>query len=470
MQVGACPGGRRGRLAARPWRRWPVLILSAFLGGCAAYAPRPVEPAIFPTVLDARRVEGPAAGASWTGADLLSAALARNPAIAEGRAKYAAALAAAKAARPAPGPALTLTAEYAREQPHWGYGVAGDFPVEGGARRAPRLRTADLQALQAWYDFGEAAWALRTALARARVDFASARAEVPLAERAVELRRMRLERLEVRVRAGEDARSLAHAGAVELATAEQRLAEARGRLDLAAVALARALGVSAAAVRDVTPATAVAEPGPADLALWRREAALSRRDVLRVIADYDMAENALRAEIAKQYPQVSVGPGYTYDHGVDKLPFNLSLVLPPSDLNRSAIAHAEAARSAAGRTLEAVQADVLAAVDAAIAARAAAKANREPVENRALPAARAAAAAAAHALDAGEGDSVDDLAARAALVDAELGVLAARRAEATAAVDLEDALRRAFDPAETAALQAATPPPPEAKPPTGAFR
>ena len=129
-------------------------------------------------------------------------------------------------------------------------------------------------------------------------------------------------------------------------------------------------------------------PAPATLdglADWRRDAAASRSDVLRAIADYDLAEAALRLEVAKQYPEVRIGPAYNYDHGVNKLPFNLSLTLPTFDLNQRAIAQAEAARTAAGRTLELTQANALAAVDAAAAARTAARPQAARAAARAQP-------------------------------------------------------------------------------------
>jgi hypothetical protein len=49
---------------------------------------------------------------------------------------------------------------------------------------------------------------------------------------------------------------------------------------------------------------------------------------------------------------------------------------------------------------------------------------------------------------------VDELAAQGAVLDAQLALLDARHAAASAAADLEDALRRSFDPAETALIQA----------------
>jgi CRISPR system Cascade subunit CasA len=431
-------------------------FLALGLAGCVAYAPAPPHPAEFVASIDARTLQAKPAGAVWSGADLLDAALTRNPQIAEARARYLTALAAAKAAKAAPGPSLTLTAEYAAEGPHWGYTGASNIPLDYGARRSTRITTAELQALQAFYDLGEAVWTVRTDLERARVDAAAAKTEIVLAQAAVALRTDRANRLEARVAAGQDARALSITAEADLVAATRRLAAARGRADAAVTELAKALGVSPAVARAL-PLAAIDETAPslADLPTWRRDAAVSRRDVLRAIADYDIAEQALKLQVATQYPAVSIGPTYFYDHGVQKYPFDLGLALPPWDLNRKAIRQAEATRAAAGRSLELAQANALAAVDTATAGFVTAwddlKRNRE----HDVPLAGQAAVAATRAMQAGEADRVDALAAQAAAVDAGLALNDARHAAASANADLEDALRRAFDPAETAAIKAA---------------
>jgi outer membrane protein TolC len=425
---------------------------AAALAACTHYAAAPPRPDALAVAYDARRLDEKPPGAAWTGADLLAAALARNPQVAEARARRLVALAAIRTARQLPAATLTLTGEYANEHPHWGYGAAGEFPLDVGARRSTRITTAELQALQAFYDYGEAAWMVRMALERARIDLTAAQAQIEAADRALELRRERAARIDRRVAAGEDDRFLSLPAQAEVAAAERRAAEARSRSAQAAAALAKALGVSADAVRGLKLSGTAGSPALSDLPSWRRDAALSRRDVLRAIADYDLAENALRAEVAKQYPEIRLGPGYMYDHGVNKLPFNLVLALPPYDLNRSGIAQAEASRLAAGRSLEATQAGVLAAVDAAEAALTAARGALDQAQGGALAAARRTTADTAAAVRAGTADRVDDLGARAAEAEAELAVLDAERAVRVAVADLEDALRRAFDPAETAIL------------------
>jgi outer membrane protein TolC len=436
---------RRGALSAA--------VLALALGGCVAYTPAPPHPEAFPAALEARTLPEKPAGQLWTGADLLAAALATNPQIAEARAKYLIALAAVRAAKAPPGASLTLTAEYATEEPRWGYTAASNIPLDYGARRSTRIDTAKLQALQAYYDLGETIWGVRTDLEKARVDADAARDEIVLAAASVAIRSDRAQRLERRVEAGQDPRTLAITANADLTAANRRLAAAVGRRDAAAADLAKALGVSVAAAKAL-PLSPIPDAAPAlaDLPAWRRDAAISRRDVLRAVADYDIAEQALRLQVAIQYPAVSISPTYFYDHGVQKYPFDLGLTLPPWDLNRNAIRQAEATRAAAGRSLELAQANALAAVDSASIAFATAwddlKRNRE----HDAPLASAAAAAAARSQRAGETDKVDALAAEAAAIDAGLAVNDAQHAAASAAADLEDALRRSFDPAETAVI------------------
>jgi CRISPR system Cascade subunit CasA len=98
---------------------------------------------------------------------------------------------------------------------------------------------------------------------------------------------------------------------------------------------------------------------------------------------------------------------------------------------------------------------VLAAVDQAKSAAAGTQMALSIIRDQERPAALAAEAAADRALAAGEADKVDQLAARAARLEAELALLDARKAAEAAAIDLEDALRTPYDPAERDLLQAA---------------
>lgn len=437
-------------------------LAAALASGCTHYVAAPLRPEAFQPAFDARRLPERPGGAPWMGAELLGAALDRSPAVAEAAARYAAASRAIRVARNPPDMVLTLTAEYADSAYPFGPAAALDLPIDRGGRRDARIAQAELQALQALYDWREAAWTVRTALARARADLAGADAEVSLADAAVALRRERVERLRLRVAAGEDARSQQLVVAADLLSAQRRADEARGRRGAARLALAQALGLPASAVADLRLGPPLEPASLAELPRWRAQASQERRDVLRALVDYDLAENALRLEVARQYPAVHVSPGAYWDHGVFKAPFNAVLTLPPRDGNRAAIAQTEAARTAAARAVETAQAGVLGAVDGAAGALQVAEAVRARVRDADLPAARRMETDAERKLRAGEGDRVEELGTRAALADTQVTLADADRARRTALVALEDALHRAFDPAEAAVLDArlAVPPGP----------
>ncbi|MES1971453.1 MAG: TolC family protein [Pseudomonadota bacterium] len=437
-----------------------LLFLGTALSACVSYRPQPLDPARSATALDARQAALPV-GRPATEADLIALGAANAPALRNAAAALRTAMAAARTARVRSLGTLTLTTEYSHQdnpQRPWLVGATGDVPLDLGARRSGRIDTADLAVIQACYDYAEALWTLRSAIRRAAIDLRAADAETVLAEQALALRRERLDRFERRVRAGEDSRPVALAARTELLAAERRRAEAVARGAQARAALAAALGLPVSALAGLALATDVAAvPAAADprLDAWRRDALLTRSDVLRAVADYDQSEDALRIEVARQYPEIHLGPGYIFERGITKLPFSLPLVLPPADLNRAAIREAEMRRAAAGTRLEGVQAAILSAVDTARASLAAAAIAAARARGPDLAVVARIQAGTDSALKLGAADRTDALAAAAVVVEARLAAAEADRLERQAAVDAEDAVRHPFDDREAAALAAA---------------
>jgi cobalt-zinc-cadmium efflux system outer membrane protein len=429
------------------------------LAGCAHYDARPPAPERFTAAYDARRLDPPPGGV-WTDDALLSAAIAHSPAVRQAALAYRSAVAAAKAARTPPPTSLALVAEYSKDAggtTPWLYSGLFDIPLDIGGRRSTRLDSADLAALQAHYDYAEAIWTVRAGIVHAHIDRLAADRQLALAQAALALRQDRAAKLELRIRSGEDARPAGITGQTELAAAERKLRDVQVLRVQADGALAKALGVSEAAVRDLRLSPlpdALPAPAAGDLAAWRQEAALRRRDILRAVADYDIAEQNLRLEVARQYPDIHIGPGYTFERGQHKIPFDLTLVLPPRDLNQANIRSAEAKRAEAGAKLDAAQAGVLNTVDQASASLAGAGAGLRLAMDKDLPTARRAAEAARRGAAQGELDHTDQEAAEAAALDAEIASIDAWRLAWTAAADLEDALRRP-SPRESAVLEAA---------------
>jgi CRISPR system Cascade subunit CasA len=157
----------------------------------------------------------------------------------------------------------------------------------------------------------------------------------------------------------------------------------------------------------------------------------------------------LRGEVAKQWPEIHLEPGYTWERGLVKLPFSLGLVLPPVDLNRGAIAAAEARRAEAGAHLEAVIVRGQAAIEAALIEQEAARGALARTREVDVETARRFAVQADRELAGGAIDRVDWSAAQVGLRLAELAEIEALRRAHAADAALEDALRRPLEGPET---------------------
>jgi outer membrane protein TolC len=105
----------------------------------------------------------------------------------------------------------------------------------------------------------------------------------------------------------------------------------------------------------------------------RRAALLSRADVLGALADYGASQAALQLEIAKQYPDLHLQPGYQFDQGDNKWSLGLTVELPVFHHNQGPIAEAKAHREVVAARFLALQAKVIAEIDRALAIYAAAR-------------------------------------------------------------------------------------------------
>jgi len=90
-------------------------------------------------------------------------------------------------------------------------------------------------------------------------------------------------------------------------------------------------------------------------------------DVRRSLAQYAAAEAALQLEISKQYPDVQIGPGYTYEERNNFFTIGVSTNLPLFNRNQGPIAEAEARRKEAAAVFLEKQAKVIADSERALA-------------------------------------------------------------------------------------------------------
>jgi outer membrane protein, heavy metal efflux system len=471
------------------------VALTITLAGCIHYTPRPLPPERVVTDFAARRLDDPRLRAAldaklpartgnwprsgWDRADLVVAMLYFNDTVAEGRAALSVVTAGRRTARQRPNPTIAILTEYANEgsqltefasqhggAPLWLLGLTPDIPLDLGTRRTARIAVADLTAQQALYDFMEGVWKERAALRRALLDVLLTEHEIALLEKVGGDRQAQLEMARRRLQAGEASHGDLDRLVADAVADEQRLHDARRRLSAARSTLAQTLGVPVAALDSISLAwDGLEEPQELDsqrVQGWREEALLSRADVHSAVVGYGIAEESLRLEVAKQYPQVHIGPAYTWDHGVHRLQFNLSLELPVLNQNQGPIGEAEARRELAGAHLEGTVATAYQQIDEAIRQWHLALERLAAARGPVYDAAQSIYAEIERGFEAGSNDRTELVAARVARTLAELQILAAVRTAQEALSSLEDALRRPLEGPEInmAAILTA---PPEAK-------
>lgn len=133
----------------------------------------------------------------------------------------------------------------------------------------------------------------------------------------------------------------------------------RARLVAAQVDVARRCGVAAARVAELPgrarPVLPVALPVLDELC-----AVLAEHPALaRLRAAHTVAEAALRREVSRQYPNLSLGFAEEREQGVDRLSLPLGITLPLFDRNQVAIAAAQQRRAARRAEYEATVRDLL---------------------------------------------------------------------------------------------------------------
>ena len=360
---------------------------------CRRFQPAPLSPADSARALESRSLADPELRAlfervlpggaprwpieQWDLGTLTVAALYYNPSLEVARAQWRVAEAGIATAGARPNPTLSITPQYvanaAMGMPMWDITSALDWPIETAGKRGRRIERAEHLATSARLSLDTAAWKVRANLRARLLEFAASRVRVELLTRERDAQHEVVTLLEERVQAGgASVAMVAPARLTELQTTAD-LADAERQLREAQVRLATAVGVPVGALDglDVEFPLDGRNPDLEHLApALRREALRARSDVLAALADYGASQSALQLEIARQYPDVRIGPGYEYDQGLNKWStIGVSLELPVLNRNAGPIGEAEARRTESAARFAELQAAVIDELDRALANR-----------------------------------------------------------------------------------------------------
>jgi outer membrane protein TolC len=430
-----------------------LFVVAALVGGCVAYRPAPVSPGASAAGLEGRTMPR---GRTWNLGSLTKSALARHPELEAACARRLSAEAAVITAGARPNPTLSWSPTFAADSPAgvspWTLGFTLDVPIETAGKRGHRIAQAQALANAARLNVASTAWRIRAAVRKALVDVYAATLSRDILTTQQATQTQNVELLEQRLQAGDIsvpqvslARVTASQAALLLRDAEKLGAEAWARL-------ATAIGVPASALAGVELSFRGLDRLPApEVGALRRGALLHRSDVLAALAEYSAADAALRQEIARQYPDLHLNPGYAFDQGENKYSLGLSLTLPVLNQNLGPIAEAAAKRREAAASFTAVQAKVIGEIDQALASYRGALRKLDTADAL-LATQRKRQQAAQASFNAGATDRLDLLQTQLELTNGELSRAGALIEAQTAIGQLEEALQHPAGAVDSARL------------------
>jgi outer membrane protein TolC len=246
-----------------------------------------------------------------------------------------------------------------------------EVPIEAAGKRGYRLEEARNLSQAAQLDLAETAWKVRSGVRTALLDHFTAVRDLALLRAEEQTRSQQVALLTKRLQVGDIARPELEAGRLALLNTRVAVRTAEGRVAESRAALAAAIGVPASAMDGVELSWPELEHPPSEQSLSarlvQREAVLNRLDVRRALADYAAADAALKLEIAKQHPDIQIGPGYQLEERNSFFTVGSAVTLPIRNRNQGPIAEAEARRKEAAARFLATQAQVIGQSEAALA-------------------------------------------------------------------------------------------------------
>ena len=363
---------------------WAFTALLVFIAGCAAYHPQPISPEKTAAAFDTRsltnenvraflatnQITGEWPRRSWDLNVLTLIAFYYQPALAEARAQWASVQATKVTAGERPNPTVGFTPTYdTTTPPPWIYGVTWDIPIETAGKRGKRMAEAEHLSAAARWNFVSTAWQTRSHVRAALLALYAARETEALLARQESAQSNVVRLLEGQLAVGAASDFEVTQARVALETTQLALQDAIGQRRQARVQLANSLGLPLRALEGIRLSFADLDQFPRQLTKpeARRQAILNRADVRGALAAYAASQSALQLEIAKQYPDLHLGPGYELDQTDNKWSLGVTLDLPILNHNQGPVAEAKAKRTEAAAHFLAVQTTAIGEIDNALA-------------------------------------------------------------------------------------------------------
>jgi len=449
-----------------------LFVITFSLAGCSMFHPRPISPARTATAFEARTLDNaglkeflkknvghkitPWPSKSWDFQMLTLVAFYYHPDLDVARAQWGVAEARVGTASGRPNPSVGFTPQYdadaARGVSPWKLSPTFDIPIETAGKRGYRIEQARHLSDAARLNIATVAWQVRSRLRVRLIDsYATSQVEAFLIrQQGVQEEIVKL--LEQRLGFGEISQPDVTQARISLAQTQLSLRDAQKQRAEARVQLADALGLPVGALDGVDLSFGFLDRAAINLPSQdvQRQALLNRPDILAALVEYAASQSALQLDIAKQYPDIHLGPGYSWDQAENKWSLGISLTLPVFNQNQGPIAEAEARRKEAAARFTALQARVVGETDRALAGYRAALQTLETAD-RLLESRREQQRSVQTMFDIGQADRLALRSAQLELIAAELSRFNSLTTVQQSLGLLENAVQRPLNPPESIA-------------------
>jgi outer membrane protein TolC len=370
-----------------------VILLSLICSALSAcgfqeYIAKPIDPAAFSQKLADKRTDNnefhqylinngyPSQSLpiqQWQLDDLIHCALFFNPNLDTARAQWRSAQAAQQTAAERRLP--SISGQYSDsnnandEISPYAYSFSIAIPVETANKRNIRIESAQHLTEVAKLNIAQTAWRLRNDVANTFNEYQVNRELINLMLKEQDYRQHIVAMYQKRIEFGESANIELIKSKLQLQTLNTELESRQRNQSVLLARLANNLGLSLAQVeqmqiKESLNTKLLSNPVATDI---QTRALLNRLDIRMALERYAVAEAKVKLEIAKQYPDITISPGYTYEFGNKMWNLGLSSLMTFLTKNKLAIAEATQLREVEAKQFEALQSNVISEVNVASA-------------------------------------------------------------------------------------------------------
>ena len=308
---------------------------------------------------------------NWNLSHLIFAAYFYNPKLDIALAKWEEAKGKMKTAGQIPNPKLNLLPEFVSTASAglspWIAGVGLEELIQTAGKRKSKIAETGFLTEAARQNIASIGWQIRSSVRNSFLNLYFNLKSEKINREQLQIQKKILKLFEERFKTGEASRIDVTQEKIKLNKIHLELLNTKLLINRFQSRLANAIGIPLSVVKKTKLSfTGIGNlPGKKLIQFknLRAKALTERSDILSALAEYAASQMNLKYEIAKQFPNISIGPGYKWDQGSYKWSLGFSFSLPVFNRNQGPIAVAQAMRKEKAAAFLALQFKVINKID-----------------------------------------------------------------------------------------------------------